>query len=151
MRNTLVALAVALCTACTPTGPGSTSSGTAPARGRLGAFTSSGALNITLDAEAAPLTLAATVSVEGAQFSAPATLGAAAVQHDLFRQNATSATQLRLSVADTRGLRLQRTGVVFRIPLSGAATRVVVTGVSAGDGSGQAMAVDGFDGVPEAR
>ena len=152
MRRTMWGLLVVPClawTACTQNSSSSSSGGAD--RGSLNAVVRGNFLDVELDADTAPLSLAATVTVEGSQVAGEAQLGAAAQARDLFKQRATGSNAMRFVVSDSRALRIARSGVVVRIPLTSPPGRVQVSEVSASDEQGHNLPLRAFAGVPESR
>jgi hypothetical protein len=142
----LLLVQLATTAACTQN---TTSGGnTDPERGSVKAVLRGGFLDIEVDAEVTPLSLAATVTVDGAQVTGPAQLGAAATGRDLFKQKATGTNTVRFVVSDTRALRITRTGVVVRVPIAGTPTTAEVKDISAADDQGHNLKLRTFSGAP---
>lgn len=130
----------------------SSSSGSAdPDRGSVTVVIRGGYLDVEVDADVAPLSLAATVSVDGATVGGMGQLGTAATGRDLFKQRAQGANALRFVVSDTRALKIARNGVVVRIPVVGTPSHAEVRDISASDEQGHNLKLRAFSGTPEMR
>lgn len=121
-----------------------------PERGTVTAVARAGFVDVRLDADTAPLSFAATVTISGAAITGDAVLGDAAAMRNLVRQRNSGGGVLRFVVSDTRGLRMLRTGTVVSIPVSTTPSSVQISDITAADESGRALRLRPFSGTPGA-
>ncbi len=146
LTHTMMVALLCGAAACTQT----TTGGEEPERGTLRAVLRAGFVDVQLDADAAPLSLAATVTISGAAVTGEAQLGDAAAGRNLLKQRNAGNGTVRFVVSDTRALRLLRSGTVVRIPVSTTPSRVDITDITAGDENGRSLRLKPFSGTPGA-
>jgi len=149
MRFLTLSLAVLVTGACTQT---STPTGNPPPSdvGKLLVFARGDGIDVELDSSVAPLSIAATVVVDGPAITTAAELGSGATGRNLFTQKQTG-NELRFAISDSRAIRTTAKGVLLHITLSGTSSRVQVKDISAADLEGRTLALTAFDGAPGSR